>query len=87
MTRYTNVKMRISEGKKDKLKKEIESNCKTMTNRLLFADLHGEDVIAITNSQLDRSVEANEEQKGMTIKISKTQFAHNRKIEVEFYRR
>ena len=81
MTHYTNVKMQISEGQKDKLKKEFESNCKSITIRLTFSDLHDEDVIAITNSQLGRLVEAYEEKKGMTIKMSKTQLAHNMKIE------
>ena len=63
MTRYTNVKVRISEDKKNKLKKAFESNCKSTTIRLTFSDLHGEDVIAIINSQLDRLVEAYEERK------------------------
>ena len=52
MPHYTNVKMRISEGKKDKLKKAFASNGKSVTIRFTFSDLHGEDVIAITNSQL-----------------------------------
>ena len=74
MTRYTHVKMRISEGQKDKLKKAFESNCKSITIRLKFSDLQGEvGFIALTNSQLDRLVEAYEEKKGMTIKMSKTQ--------------
>ena len=84
MTRYTNVKIRISDGQKDKLKKAFESNCERIAIHLTFSDLHGEDVIAITNSQLDRLVEVNEEKKGMTIKISKTQFAYNMKIEGGF---
>ena len=75
MTRYINVKMRISEGQKDKLKKSIESNGNSITIRLTFLDLRGEDVIALTNSQLDRLVEAYEEKKGMTIRMSKTQLA------------
>ena len=58
MTRYTNFKMPISEGKKDKLKKAFESNCESITIRLTFSDLHGEDVIALANSQLDRLVKA-----------------------------
>ena len=53
--------MRISEGQKDKLKKAFESNWKSITIRLTFSDLHGEDIIALTNSQLDRLVESNEE--------------------------
>ena len=84
MTYYTNVKMRISEGQKDKLKKAFESNCKSITIRLTFSDLHGKDVIALTNSQLDRLVKAYEEKKGMTTRMSKTQLAHNMKIEGRF---
>ena len=40
-----------------------------MTIRLTFLDQIGEDVIALTNSQLDRLVEAYEEKKGITIKM------------------
>ena len=69
MTHYTNFKMRISEGQKDKLKKAFESNSKSITIRFKFSDLHGEDVIALTNSQLDRLVEAYQEKKGMTIRM------------------
>ena len=57
---------------------------KSITICLTFSDLHGEDVIALTNSQLDRIVEVYEEKKGMTIRISKTQLAHNMKIEGGF---
>ena len=46
--------------------------------------MHGEDVIALTTPQLDRLVEAYEEKNGMTIKMSKTQLAHNMKIEGGF---
>ena len=55
--------MPISEGQKDKLKKAFESNCKSITIRLTFSDLHDEDFIALTNSQLDRLVEAYEKRK------------------------
>ena len=81
MTRYTNFKMRISEGEKHKLKKACESNYVSITIRLKFSDLHGEDVIALNNSQLDRLVKSYEEKKGMTIRMSKTQLAHKKKIE------
>ena len=69
MTHYTNVEMRISEGQKDKVKKAFESNSMSITIHFKFSDLHGEDVIAITNSQLERPVKAYEEKKGMTIKM------------------
>ena len=84
MTNYTNVRVRISEDKKDRLKKAYESNCESITIRLTFSDLHVEDVIAITKSQLDRLVKAYEAKKGMTIKMSKTQLAYNTKIEGGF---
>ena len=76
--------MRISEGHKDKLKKSFESICESITIRLKFSDLHGGNVIALTNSQLDRLVEVYEEKKGMTIRMSNPQLAHNMKIEVGF---
>ena len=79
MTNYTNVKVRISEDPKDKLKKAFESNCESITIRLKFTDLHGEDVIAITKSQLDRLMKAYEAKKGVIIKMSKTQLAYNMK--------
>ena len=81
MTHYTNVKMRISEVQKDKIKKAFQSNSKSITIRFKFLDLHCEDVIALTKSQVDRLVKVYEEKKGMTIRMSKTQLAHNMKIE------
>ena len=84
MTHYTNVKMQISEGQNDKFKKAFESNSKSITIRFKFSDLHGEDVIAFTKSQVDRLVEAYEEKKGMTMKMSKTQLSHNMNIEGGF---
>ena len=69
MTYYTNIKMQISDGRKDKIKKAFETNRKSITIRFKFSDLHGEDVIALTKSQVDRLVEAYEEKKGMTIRM------------------
>ena len=40
--------------------------------------------ITVTKPQLDRLVEAYEEKKGLTIRMSKTQLAHNMKIEGGF---
>ena len=76
--------MRISEGQKDKIKKAFEYKNKYITIRFKCSDLYGEDVIALTKSQVDRLVEAYEEKKVFTIRISKTQLAHNAKIEGGF---
>ena len=79
MTNVTNVKVRISEDQKDKLKKAFESNCESITIRLTFTHLHGEDVIALTKSQLDRLVKAYEAKKVMTITMPETQLVYNMK--------
>ena len=62
----------------------MESNCESIAIRLTFLDRHCEDVIALANSQVDTLVEAYDEKKGMTIRLSKTQLAHNMKIEGGF---
>ena len=77
------TKVRVSEGQKDKLMNGFESSYQSITIRLPFSDLHDEDVIALTNSQLDRLVETYEEKKGMTIRMSKTAISpqhENRRI-------
>ena len=58
---YANIKMRITEGQKDKIKKAFESNSKSITIRFKCSHLYGEDVIALTKSHVDRLVEAYEE--------------------------
>ena len=79
MKNYTNIRVRISEDKKDKLKKAYESNCEYIAIRLTFIDLQDEDVIAITKSELDKLVKAYEAKKG-AIKMARTWLAYNMKI-------
>ena len=78
MTHYTNIKMRVSEGQKEKIKKAFERNSKYITIRFGLTDLYGEDVIALTKSQVDRLVEAYEERYGLKIRMSKTQISPQR---------
>ena len=75
MTTYTNVRVRISEGQKDKLKKAFESNCESIAIRITSSDLNGEDVIAITKSQPGRLIKTYEANKGITIKMSRRQLS------------
>ena len=84
MIHYTNIKMRVSEGQKEKIKKAFETNSKYITTRFGLTDLYGEDVIALTKSQVDRLEGAYEERKGLKIRMSKKQLAHNAKIEGGF---
>ena len=76
--------MRVSEGQKEKIKKAFDTNSKYITIRFGLTDLYGEYVIALTKSQVDRLVEAYEERKGLKIRMSKTQLAHNAKIQEGF---
>ncbi len=82
--RYINVKVRISEGQKQSLRKALQSGSSGISIRLAHEDLSGEDVIALTKAQLSKLAEAYQSRKGMTIKMSKTQLAHNMKIEGGF---
>ena len=76
--------MRVSEGQKEKIKKALETDSKYITIRFGLTDLYGEDIIALTKSQVDRLVEAYEERKCLKIRMSKMQLAHNVKIEGGF---
>ena len=76
--------MRVSEGQKEKIKKAVETNSKYITIRFGLTDLYGDDVIALTKSQVDRLVEVYGERKGFENKDVKTQLAHNAKIEGGF---
>ena len=75
MTSYINVKVRISECQKYKLKKAYESNYESIAILLTSSDLNGDDVIPITKSQLGRLMKAYEANKGMTIKMPRRQLA------------
>jgi len=77
---YTNIKVNISDGQKEKLKKALASESQ-LSLRLSHDDLDGNDVIAVTQSQFNRLKKAHEAGKGVTIKMSKTQVAHNMKVE------
>jgi hypothetical protein len=77
-SRYTNTKARISDNQKSKIKQAVKSI------RLSYEDLQGNDVLAFTKSQLNKIAEAFNNQKGVTVKMSKTQVEHNKLIEGGF---
>ena len=82
-TRYVNVKVNISEGQKQKLQSAIQVGG-PVSIRLGHEDLNGEDVLALTNAQVNKIAKAYEGGKGITIKMSKSQLAHNKKVEGGF---
>ena len=54
MTRYTNVKVNISEGQKEKLQHAIKAGCPAVSIRIGHEDLEGNDILAVTNLQIKK---------------------------------
>ena len=80
---YTDVNVNISDNQKQKVKKALAAGTQ-FSLRLSHEDLVGNDVIAVTQSQLNRLKKAHQAGKGVTIKMSKFQVAHNMKIQGGF---
>ena len=77
---YTNVHVNISENQQQKLKHAVDTKS-PVSIRLGYEDLCGSDVLALTNSQVNRMTKAYQNGKGITIKMSKCQVVHNMKTE------
>jgi len=80
---HTNVRVNISENQQQKLKHAVDTKS-PMSIRLGYEDLCGSDVLALTNSQVNRMTKAYENGKGITIKMSKRRAVHNMKTEGGF---
>ena len=72
MTQYINVKVKIAEWQKEKLQHALKANCPTISIRLNHEDLNGNDILA------------DEDGKGITIRMSSKQLKHNMKVEGGF---
>ena len=80
---YTNVSVNISEKQKQQLKKALAAGDQ-LSLHLSHADLVGDDIIGVTQSQLSRHKIAHETGMRVITKMSKTQVARNMKIEAGF---
>ena len=67
---YTNVKVIISEGQKEKLKHAIKASCSAVSIRLGHEDQEGNDNLAVTNSQAKKLAKALENGRGIAIRMS-----------------
>lgn len=83
MSRYMNVKVNLSEGQRDRIKKAVESNT-GVSVKLSHEDLNGEHVLALTQAQVNKLTKAYQNGTGVTIKLSKSQIAYNMKVEGGF---
>ena len=81
--RYTTMKVHITDNQKDKIMKAVDDNT-TVSIRFRHEDLTGNDIVAFTKAQLERIANAYNDNKGVTIKMSKTQVQYNKKIEGGF---
>ena len=79
MTKYCKYKIHLSEGQKTNLKNALLEN-KSITLKFTNDDLKGEDILALTMRQIDKIHNAKDEDKGVTITMSKTQLLYNKKM-------
>ena len=83
MSNYQKVKLHISKGQTDKIKKAIQEQS-DVSIRLSHSDLEGEHILAVTQSQLNKIAKAYKKGTGVTLKLSKKQLAYNAKVEGGF---
>jgi len=76
---YANVKVNISDGQKEKLKKALAAGAQ-LSLHLSHSHPAGKDVMALTQSQHNKIQKAEEAGKGVNTKMSKTQVRHNMKV-------
>jgi len=77
---YKNVRVNISDFQKRNLKHALEHG-EPVSIRLGYNDLCGDDILALTNAQVNRMTKAYENERGITIKMSRRQVEHNKTIE------
>ena len=80
MKMYTNVKVNISVGQTEKKLKIALTEGTQLSLHLSHSDLAGEHTIVVTQSQLNKLNRAKEADKGVNIKMSKTEVRHNMKV-------
>jgi len=70
MSRYTNVKVNILQGKIDKIKRAIQAGSQ-VSIRPSHSDLNEEHVLAVTSAELNKIEKAHQSGTGVTIKMPK----------------
>ena len=85
MSKYTNAKVNISEGQRKKLKSALENSIDQVSIHLDSQDLTTvEDVLAVTQRQLNNMTKAFQNRKGVRITLSPTQLKYNLTMEGGF---
>ena len=85
MSKYTIVKINISEGQRKKLKSALKNSIDQVSIHLDTQDLmRGEDVLAVTQRQLNNMTKAFQNRKGVRITLSPTHLKYNLTMEGGF---
>ena len=83
MNNYQKVKVNISQGQTDKIKKAIQTGT-AASIKLSHQDHNGEHILALTKTQLNKMAKAYTDGTGIVLKMSKKQLEHNAKVEGGF---
>ena len=76
---YKNVKVNINDYQRAKIKSAVDAG-KPVTIQLKFVDLTGNDILALTQGQIDSIAKAYENNSGVRITMSKTQTEFNKTV-------
>ena len=84
MTQYKSVNVNLSENQIEKLRQAINANCSATRIKINADDLDGDHTIFLTNAQYKKLQNAQEQGKGITIRMSSRQLKHNVKTQGGF---
>ena len=84
MTQYKSVNVNLSENQIEKLRQAINANCSATSIKINADDLDGDHTIFLTNAQYKKLQNAQEQGKGITIRMSSRQLKHNVKTQGGF---
>ena len=84
MTQYKSVNVNLSENQIEKLRQAINTNCSATSIKINADDLDGDHTIFLTNAQYKKLQNAQEQGKGITIRMSSRQLKHNVKTQGGF---
>ena len=83
MSAYAKVKVNISEGQKEKIKRAVQVGT-GVSIRLSHGDITGEHVLALNQRQINKITKAYQNGTGVAIKMSKKQLEDNARVEGGF---
>ena len=84
MTQYISTNVNLTENQIEKLRQAINANCSATSIKIGADDLDGDHIIFLTNAQYKKLQNAQEQGKGITIRMSSRQLKHNVKTQGGF---